>query len=207
MQRLKTLGFILLIIIIALFTVTYFHNQKTLALQISELEQSVADLQKQNITLGTGIYAITTQLEEIKDLVQEETIKNLKTTYKEPEIIEEPEPVSRGSTRAEPVTMRITAYDLSYASCKKHPDHPEYGIGASGLKVKEYHSIAAGPELPFGTKVYIPALKDTPNSGIYTVEDRGSAIKENCLDIFLGESKYTECMDFGVQYLEVYILK
>lgn len=196
MQRLKTLGFILLIIIIALFTVTYFHNQKTLALQISELEQSVADLQKQNITLGTGIYAITTQLEEIKDLVQ-----------KEPEIIEEPEPVSRGSTRAEPVTMRITAYDLSYASCKKHPDHPEYGIGASGLKVKEYHSIAAGPELPFGTKVYIPALKDTPNSGIYTVEDRGSAIKENCLDIFLGESKYTECMDFGVQYLEVYILK
>lgn len=196
MQSLKTLRFLLLTIVIALFVVTYFHNQKTLALQISELEQSVADLQKQNITLGTGIYAITTQLEEIKDLVQ-----------KEPEIIEEPEPVSRGSTRAEPVTMRITAYDLSYASCKKHPDHPEYGIGASGLKVKEYHSIAAGPELPFGTKVYIPALKDTPNSGIYTVEDRGSAIKENCLDIFLGESKYTECMDFGVQYLEVYILK
>lgn len=195
MQSLKTLRFLLLTIVIALFVVTYFHNQKTLALQISELEQSVADLQKQNITLGTGIYAITTQLEEIKDLVQ-----------KEPEIIEEPEPVSRGSTRAEPVTMRITAYDLSYASCKKHPDHPEYGITASGVRVKEWYTIAAGPEIPFNTKIFIPYFQDQPNKGIFVVQDRGSAITENCLDVYLGESKYDECMDFGIQYLEVYLL-
>lgn len=195
MKQLKTLGFLLLTVVIALFIVTYFHNQKTLALQMSDLEESVENLQKQNITLGTGIYAVTTQLEEIKGLV-----------LKEPESITEPETVSRGSMRAEPIIMRVTTYDLSYASCKKYPDHPEYGITASGVKVKEHHSIAAGPELPFGTKVFIPALNNGPNEGIYTVEDRGSAITENCIDIFFGESKYKECMEFGVQYLEVYVL-
>ena len=47
----------MLTVVIALFIVTYFHNQKTLALQMSDLEESVENLQKQNITLGTGIYA------------------------------------------------------------------------------------------------------------------------------------------------------
>ena len=88
----------------------------------------------------------------------------------------------------------------------KNKNHPEYGIGASGIKVTENHSIAAGPEIPFGTKVFIPALKDMQSGGIYTVEDRGSAITENCLDIFLGESKHDECVEFGVQYLDVFVL-
>ena len=193
MKQLKTLGFLLLTVVIALFIVTYFHNQKTLALQMSDLEESVENLQKQNITLGTGIYAVTTQLEEIKGLV-----------LKEPEIITEPETVSRGSTRAEPIIMRVTAYDLSYASCKKYPDHPEYGITASGVKVKEHHSIAAGPELPFGTKIFIPYFQDKPNKGIFTVQDRGSAIKENCLDVYMESND--DCNDFGLQYLEVYVL-
>lgn len=182
MKQLKTLGFLLITII--------------LAEQISGLEQSVNDIQKQNITLGTGVYAVTTQLEEIKELVSKESV-----------IIDEPDVVSRGSTRAEPVIMRVTAYDLSFESCRKYPDHPEYSITASGNPAKEWYTIAAGPELPFGTRVFIPALKDMPNEGVFTVEDRGSAIKENCLDIFLGESKYDECMEFGVQYLEAYILK
>ena len=193
MKQLKTLGFLLLTVVIALFIVTYFHNQKTLALQMSDLEESVENLQTQNITLGTGIYAVTTQLEEIKGLV-----------LKEPEIITEPETVSRGSTRAEPIIMRVTAYDLSYASCKKYPDHPEYGITASGVKVKEHHSIAAGPELPFGTKIFIPYFQDKPNKGIFTVQDRGSAIKENCLDVYMESND--DCNDFGLQYLEVYVL-
>ena len=195
MKQLKTLGFLLLTVVIALFIVTYFHNQKTLALQMSDLEESVENLQKQNITLGTGIYAVTTQLEEIKGLV-----------LKEPESITEPETVSRGSMRAEPIIMRVTTYDLSYASCKKYPDHPEYGITASGVKVKEHHSIAAGPELPFGTKVFIPALNNGPNEGIYTVEDRGSAITENCIDIFLANQSTKNAWSSGCSTLEVYVL-
>lgn len=159
--------------------------------QISDIQQQISELPSkmpQNQFSGSD-----------EDLPTEEEISCPVEEYE----------VSRGvkGDLGTPVLMRVTAYDLSYESCKKYPDHPEYGIGASGKRVKEYHSIAAGPELPFGTRVYIPALKDTPNSGIYTVEDRGSAIKENCLDIFMGESAYDECMRFGVQYLDVYVLE
>lgn len=103
-----------------------------------------------------------------------------------------------------PITMRVTAYDLSYESCKKYPDHPEYGITASGNKVVPWFTVAAGPELAFGTKLFIPYFKDKPNGGIFVVQDRGSAIKENCLDIYM--ESHEECMAFGVKYLDVYIL-
>lgn len=172
---------------------------------ISQLRQEVSELKEQISALQEQIFEIASKMPQNQFKVLDEDLP-----AEEKEIESEPESkVNRGAERnlGTPVLMRVTAYDLSYASCKKTKDHPEYGIGASGKRVKEYHSIAAGPELPFGTRVYIPALKDTPNSGIYTVEDRGSAIKENCLDIFMGESAYDECMEFGVQYLEVYILE
>lgn len=159
-------------------------------------------------TVKSDMSVIQDFREQIEDLKKE--IKILKNEQK-PETSAEPENVeledisiSRGTERAEPIKMRVTAYDLSYQSCKKNPDHPEYGITASGVKVKEHHTIAAGPELSFGTKVFIPALADKPNGGIFTVEDRGSAIQENCLDIYMPSNK--ECMDFGVRELEVYIL-
>lgn len=173
--------------------------------QLNAIEQEITALKQSISALEEQIFDLRSKMPQNQPEVLGE---DLPTEEKEIKTDEDSK-VSRGAERnlGTPVLMRVTCYDLSYESCKKYPDHPEYGIGASGKRVKEYHSIAAGPELPFGTKVYIPALKDTPNSGIYTVEDRGSAIKENCLDIFLGESKYTECMDFGVQYLEVYVLE
>ena len=168
----------------------------------SSLEQETVVLKEQTSALEEQIFEIISKMPQNQSEVLDEDLPT------EIELIEtEPEQeVSRGTERDKPTTMRVTAYDLSYASCKKYPNHPEYGIGASGKRVEEYHSIAAGPELPFGTKVFIPAFQDKPNRGIYTVEDRGSAITENCLDIFLGESKRDECMEFGVQYLDVFVL-
>jgi 3D (Asp-Asp-Asp) domain-containing protein len=110
--------------------------------------------------------------------------------------------ISRSGSRSR--IMRVTAYDLSYESCKKYPDHPEYGETASGYIVQEWHTIAAGPELPFGTKVYIPYFKDQPNGGIFVVHDRGSGIKNGYIDVFMPDND--DCMKFGVRYLEVYVL-
>lgn len=121
------------------------------------------------------------------------------TLFDEPK---EVAPDSRGEGRGE--IYRVTAYNLSYQSCQKHPDHPEYGITASGKRVQEWHTIAAGPELKFGTKVYIPYFKDKPNGGVFVVEDRGGAIKNGCLDVYMED--YNECMEFGVRLLEAYIL-
>lgn len=122
----------------------------------------------------------------------------------QPERAEETEEISRGDQKSEPTKMKVTAYDLSYQSCKKYPDHPEYGITASGVRVKEWHTIAAGPALPFGTQVFIPYFEDKPNKGIFTVEDRGSAIKDDCIDIYMPD--YEDCMEFGIRELDVYVL-
>jgi len=110
--------------------------------------------------------------------------------------------VSRGETKAQ--RMRVTAYDLSYESCGKLPGHPGYGITASGEKVQEWQTCAAGSELKFGTKVYIPFFKNQSNKGIFIVTDRGSGIKKNCIDVYI--SDYQKCIEFGVKELEVYVI-
>lgn len=151
----------------------------------------------------TVISDLESQVTQLKDEIKRIEENQPQPTAEIAEIVQ-PEDISRGGERSEPVTMRVTAYDLSYASCRKYPDHPEYGFTASGAKVKEWYTIAAGPELPFGTRVFIPYFADKPNEGIFVVQDRGSAIKENCLDVYM--SNNDECMDFGVRELDVYIL-
>ena len=54
-----------------------------------------------------------------------------------------------------------------------------------------------------GTVIYIPALSDKPNGGWFVVKDRGGAIKDNKLDIYMGT--YNECIQFGRKNLECYI--
>lgn len=167
------------------------------------------------VKVAADINIVKTDMYIIQDLQRQ--VDELKKEMESLEYIQQPDTadefendesenidISRGDSNLKPTTMRVTAYDLSYASCLKYPDHPEYGITASGSKVKEHHTIAAGPELPFGTQIFIPEFADKPNGGIFTVEDRGSAIKENCLDIYMPSNK--DCMDFGVRELEVYIL-
>jgi 3D (Asp-Asp-Asp) domain-containing protein len=110
--------------------------------------------------------------------------------------------ISRGE-RGERRTMEVTAYDLSYASCGKHPSHPQYGITASGVHVTEWQTVAMGPSIPFGTKIYIPYFADKPNGGIFIVEDRGGAITDRHIDVYIASNQ--ECMEFGRRELEVWI--
>lgn len=113
---------------------------------------------------------------------------------------------NRGSdVREKSKILKVTAYDLSVESCGKKPSHPEYGITASGYEVQDWYTVAAGPSVPFGTKLYIPYFKDYPNKGIFVVQDRGSGILDGCLDIFIRSNK--EAKKFGVKYLEVYTME
>jgi 3D (Asp-Asp-Asp) domain-containing protein len=109
-----------------------------------------------------------------------------------------------GEERGQRRVMEVTAYDLSYQSCQKYPDDPLYGVTASGERVKEWYTVAAGPEIPFGTKIYIPYFADKPNGGIFTVQDRGGGIDNGQIDVYIKD--YNECMEFGRRELEVYIL-
>ncbi len=99
-------------------------------------------------------------------------------------------------------TMRITAY--TEYECDKEPDHPFFGVTASGKTVREWFTIAAGSDIPFGTRIYIPYFKDKPNNGIFVVEDRGGAIKENCIDVYMSDQKKVD--KFGCKWLDVYVI-
>lgn len=113
--------------------------------------------------------------------------------------------VDRGSNRTSSITSigtyTITAYTAGYESTGKTPSHPAYGITASGVKVRENHTIAADwTILPPGTTLKIEGLPH-----IYTVEDRGSAIKGNRLDIYIADLE--AALKWGVQERKVIILE
>ena len=87
-------------------------------------------------------------------------------------------------------TYKITAYCACARCCGKTD-----GITASGTKVQAGRTIAAPKNFPFGTKLMI-------NGHIYTVEDRGSAIQGNRIDIYF--NTHEEALQWGVKYLEVF---
>ena len=98
----------------------------------------------------------------------------------------EPEPVEDRRV------MRITAYTAHDFSMNG------LGITASGEIVEEGRTIAADKSIPFGTEIYIPELGET-----YTVTDRGGAIHDNRLDMYMEHR--ADAIEFGVQHLEVII--
>ena len=100
------------------------------------------------------------------------------------------EPVERVERRI----MRVTAYT------SRDRGMNGLGITANGEKAVEGRTIAADKSIPFGAEIYIPKL-----GKMYTVTDRGNAIRGDKLDLYMESRK--EAMEFGVQYLEVYIKK
>lgn len=88
--------------------------------------------------------------------------------------------------------FKITAYCACEKCCGKAD-----GITASGSYVKEGRTIAADTSvLPFGTTVLI-------NGHLYTVEDRGGAVRGNHVDIYM--ASHQEALEYGVQYHEVFL--
>lgn len=102
-----------------------------------------------------------------------------------------------------PIVKTLNASAYTASTCGKSPNSKGYGITASGNKVKAWYTVAAGKSYPMGTIIYIPALKNKPNGGWFVVQDRGGAITNNKLDIYM--NTYNECIQFGRRNLECYI--
>lgn len=96
-------------------------------------------------------------------------------------------------------TFEVTAYTNGYESTSKNPDHPEYGITASGKPTQKHSTIACPPSMDFGTQIYIPKMNN-----IYTCSDRGADIVEGRLDIYM--SSLEDARAFGRRTLEIEIL-
>ena len=99
------------------------------------------------------------------------------------------------------VTLNASAYTAS--TCGKAPGSPGYGITASGAYAQAWCTVAAGSGYPLGTIMYIPYFANMPNGGWFVVQDRGGAISNNKLDVYM--ATYNDCINFGRRNLECYV--
>ena len=89
---------------------------------------------------------------------------------------------------------KVTAYCPCSICCGKYAN----GITAVGTTAVPGKTIATDAKFAFGTKLKI-------NGNIYTVEDRGGAIKGNRIDIYM--NTHAEALRWGVRYLPVEVVE
>ena len=97
--------------------------------------------------------------------------------------------------------MNASAYTAS--TCGKAAGSSGYGRTASGAMASSWYTVAAGSGYKLGTVIYIPYFANKPNGGCFVVQDRGGAISNNKIDIYMGS--YSDCISFGRRNLECYI--
>ena len=90
-------------------------------------------------------------------------------------------------------TYKVTAYCACSKCCGKTT-----GITASGTRATAGRTVAASSKFAFGTKLNI-------GGNIYTVEDRGGAIKGNRIDIYV--NSHSAALQWGVRYLPVSVVQ
>ena len=113
---------------------------------------------------------------------------------------------SRGDVRfKKAIYMSATAYDATFESTGKNPDHPLYGITRSGTQVRP-GVVAVDPKvIPLGTKLYVKSLDGSADYGFASAEDTGGAIKGNKIDLYYESPEVVR--KFGRKNVLVYILE
>lgn len=158
--------------------------------QLGNLEEEVEALEHENSILKEDILFFNTSVNHWK----EEYEKALEEYEKAAEKIEELE------ARDYVGEFKVTWYTAGVESTGKTPEHPEYGITASGTTVTSGRTIASDwSVLPPGTRVYIEGI------GERVVEDSGSGVKGNHVDVYI--PSLDEAYKRGVSYAKVYILE
>lgn len=95
-------------------------------------------------------------------------------------------------------TYEVTAYTNGAESTGKSAGDPDYGITANGTRTKTGHTIACPPSMAFGTRLNIEGI------GVRTCEDRGGAITEGHIDLYV--AGVDEARSFGRQRLKAEII-
>ncbi|GGF85066.1 hypothetical protein GCM10010913_03080 [Paenibacillus aceti] len=116
--------------------------------------------------------------------------------------VEKPEPLKK---KVSTVKVMATGYTAGYESTGKKPNHPEYGITFSGVKVRRdkntVSTIAADLKVfPLGTILYIPGY------GYGIVADKGSAIKGKKIDLYFKTTKQVY-KEWGKKEVEVQVIR
>lgn len=102
------------------------------------------------------------------------------------------------------ITPKVATLNASaYCACYKCCGSSSNGTTASGEKATAWYTVAAGSGYPLGTIIYVPSLSGTANGGWFVVQDRGGAISNGNIDLFVGS--HSEALNFGRKNLECYI--
>lgn len=98
-------------------------------------------------------------------------------------------------------TAAITAYDICYKCCGKTPDHPAYGITASGRRAEPYVSVAVDPSIiPLGSTVYLDYGDGVLHE--FRADDTGSGVKGSHIDVCYPD--HQSALEFGIKTAKVY---
>ena len=166
-----------------------------------DASEGVADKKNKVIQSGEdGIKEITYKIKYQND-VEIEKIKLSETVIKEPvnKIVQIQKNITTSragstvTTTGETKIFKVTAYCPCAKCCGK-----QTGITASGTRATAGRTIAASGQFSFGTKLLI-------NGNVYTVEDRGGAIKGNKIDVYM--DSHAQALAWGVKYLPVQVVK
>ena len=98
-------------------------------------------------------------------------------------------------------SVSVTYYCTCQRCCGKAPDHPAYGITASGRRATPYVSMAVDPSvIPLGADV----LVDYGDGEIhyYRADDTGSGVDGRHIDLCVGS--HAEALRMGVKTATVY---
>ena len=141
--------------------------------------------------------------EPVDKIVQIYTKVSNRSTGRDTQIVATSAAVANSVAGKEPkvMIMNVSAYTAS--TCDKSPSDPGYGITSSGAVATAWRTIAAGKGYPIGTVIYIPYFASQPNGGWFVVQDRGGAISNTRLDVYM--DTYQECIQFGRRNLECYV--
>ncbi len=171
---------------------------------------------KKNEKLEKGLVRVIKKGQEgKKEIAQRIVFENGKEAFKEilwEKIISQPVAAvleegtkstliaSRGTVLSfvKAIEMTATAYDATYKSTGKHPDHPQYGITRSGLRVRPGIAAVDPKVIPLGTWLYVEGY------GEALAADTGGAIKSNRIDLYFESPK--DVAKYGKKKVKVYIL-
>lgn len=191
----KLLEKIIIIGLIAILGVGIYFNTKNFSKKIDEHTHT------ENCLHSNQIEEVKPEEEKVEELVIEEKIEETSTKKEEAPKVEQPKKETTTTTTVTTTeknghkVQSLGVYKLTaYCSCAKCCGKSD-GITASGTKVKAGRTIAAPSTFPFGTKIMI-------NGHIYTVEDRGGAIKGNRIDIYF--DTHEQALQFGVKNMEIF---
>lgn len=98
---------------------------------------------------------------------------------------------------------KITFYCVCEKCCGKTPDHPAYGITASGRTAVPGASVAVDPSLiPLGSEVLIDYGDGVIHT--YSADDTGGAVKGNHIDVC--STDHQTALTLGVKTAEVWFI-